>query len=171
MRISALSHLIAATRALTQCDDVLVLGSAALLATDAALGAVDGPLEPTRDADLLVQPMDASTAQVLHEALGEGSLFDLHYGYHVDVLQPAILTTVPKGWEQRSLPVAGARALCAADICAMKLCVARDKDLQLVAALLGRGLVEDRTLVELLASLPLAERDLRAALRRLQALS
>lgn len=167
MRLSALSHSIAATRALTQCEDVLVLGSAALLVADAALGEVDGPLELTRAADLLVQPMDAVTAQMVHEALGEGSLFDLRFGYHADVLTPMTLQAVPPGWQARSLSVAGATVLGAADVCAMKLCVGRDKDLQIVATLLERELVQRHDLVAMLHQLALSKRDLRTALRRL----
>ncbi len=76
MRLPALIHLIDAVRALTGCEQVTVAGSAALLAWDPTLGDADGPLEFTRDADLLVVPSDAQVAAIVHEALGEGSLFD-----------------------------------------------------------------------------------------------
>ena len=167
MRLSALNHLIESVRSLTQCTSVTVLGSAAVLATRADLGEVDGPLELTRDADLLIAPADEELAAIVHEALGAGSLFDARHGYHADLLRPDILTTLPPGWQDRLVPMANARAVSAADIAAVKLCVGRDKDLALVRALLGQGVVDRAQVLALLGSMPLAERDLRAAVRRL----
>jgi len=168
MRLSALTHLVAAVRALAQCESVIVLGSAALLGTSAALGEPGGPLETTRDADLLLTPVDAEMAAVLHEALGEGSLFDARYGYHVDLLRPEIVATLPAGWQSRLVPVAGASAVSAFDVAFAKLFVGRDKDLAVVTALLAQGLVRSAALAEAIMAAPAAERDRHAAMRRLQ---
>ncbi len=171
MRLPALIHVIDAVRALTACEQITVAGSAALLACDPALGDADGPLELTRDADLLIVPSDAQMAAIVHEALGEGSLFDARFGYYVDLLQPHVSQTFALGWQQRTRALAGANALAAEDIAAVKLRVGRDKDLKLVAQLLQRGLVQTAQLVELVMTMNLAERDQRAALRRLSGLT
>lgn len=94
MRLSALIHVIDAVRALTACEQITVAGSAALLAWEPGLGDANGPLELTRDADLIIAPSDAQVAAIVHEALGEGSLFDARFGYHVDLLQPHISQTL-----------------------------------------------------------------------------
>lgn len=170
MRLSALNHLVAAVRALAQCESVTVLGSAALLGTSAALGEPGGPLETTRDADLLLAPVDAALAAIIHEALGEGSLFDERYGYHVDLLRPDILTTLPTGWQTRLVPVANAQALSAFDVAVVKLFVGRAKDLAVVSVLLREALVSGDALAEAIMAAPAAERDRRAAMQRLQQL-
>jgi hypothetical protein len=60
-----------------------VLGSSALLGSFAELGEAGGPLELTFDADLLVEPCDEQLAALLHEAVGEGSLFAQRAGYSI----------------------------------------------------------------------------------------
>lgn len=170
MRLSALNHLIDSVRSLTQCTSVTVLGSAALLATRADLGEADGPVEATRDADFLIAPADDDLAAVVHEALGAGSLFDARNGYHADLMRPAITSTLAPGWEDRLLPLANARALAAIDVAAVKVRVGRAKDLKVVAALVERGVVDPKRVLELVMSMGLSERDCRAAVKRLAAL-
>ena len=170
MRLPALIHLIEAVRVLTQCETVTVLGSAALLATDAALGEPDGPLEVTRDADLLVSPVDEQLAAVVHEGLGQGSLFDRRNGYHVDLMRPEIVESLPRGWQTRLVAIRGALALAVADVAAVKLYVAREKDIALVGALLRAGLADPADVLGLLLTMGRTERETRAAVRRLHVL-
>lgn len=171
MRLSALIHVIDAVRALTACEQITVAGSAALLAWEPGLGDANGPLELTRDADLIIAPSDAQVAAIVHEALGEGSLFDARFGYHVDLLQPHISQTFAPGWQQRTRALSGADALAPEDIAAVKLRIGRDKDVKLVEQLLQRGLLQTAQLAQLLIAMNLSERDQRAALRRLSGLS
>jgi hypothetical protein len=49
------------------------------------------PLEATYDSDLLVESCDEGLAAVVHEAVGEGSLFAQRTGYHADILRPNIV--------------------------------------------------------------------------------
>lgn len=170
MRLSALNHLIESVRSLSQCASVTVLGSAALLATRADLGEADGPLETTRDADLLIAPADDELAAMVHEALGAGSLFDARNGYHADLLRPEITTTLAPGWQERLLALPNARALAAVDVAAVKLSVGRAKDLELVRALLQRRVVDRQQVLEVLLTIPMSERERRAAVKRLDAL-
>lgn len=111
MHLAALTHLTIAAQTISACDRVIVLGSAALLASLPALADAHGPMELTRDADLLLLPSDEALAALIHEALGEGSLFDARFGYHVDVLRPEICQSLPVGWESRLLEVPGSPAL------------------------------------------------------------
>lgn len=88
MRLPALKHLVEAVHALARSERVCVLGSSALLGSFPELGEAGGPLELSFDADLLLQPCDEQLAALLHEAVGEGSLFTQRMGYHADILRP-----------------------------------------------------------------------------------
>jgi hypothetical protein len=168
VQLSSLVHLIGAASSLTQSDRVIVLGSAALLATHATLGEAGAPLELTRDADLWLEPCDEELAAMLHEALGEGSLFDQHFGYHLDVLRPSIADTFAEGWALRTQAVAGtnARALSAVDVAAVKLRVGRPKDEALVAQLFASRLVEPDDVAELLRKMHWSEAEMHQTILR-----
>ena len=173
MRLPALAHLIDVTRALTGCDTVTVLGSAALLLPFPAFGDPDGPLSMTRDADLLIAPCDELTASMVHEALGEGSLFEARNGYYVDLLRPEITAVLPTGWQERQRLMADGRARVVdpVDICCAKLLAGRPKDLAILQVLLATSAVDRAALRERMALCPVAERELSGALRRLTALT
>ncbi len=81
MRLPALIHLLTAACSISQCDRIRVLGSSALLPSFPELGEPGQPLEVSYDADLLIEPSDENLAALLHEALGEGSLFSGRSGY------------------------------------------------------------------------------------------
>lgn len=173
MRLQALNHVVTAVRALTQCERVLVMGSASLLVAHDELGIAGGPLELTRDADLLIDPTHERLAKLVHEAIGQGSLFETEFGYYADLLHPNILTSLPSGWDARALAGQDAdfRSLHPLDVAAVKLVVARPKDLAVVRVLLDRGWVSRADLRDVMAELPCGEHALFAALRRLHALA
>jgi hypothetical protein len=171
MRLSAVIHLVRAARALTACQRVDVLGSGALLAVFPQLGDAGAPLELTQDADLLIEPCDDDIAAMLHEAIGEGSLFERQHGYHADILRPAIATRLAAGWQARRVEVPGAEAwaLAPVDVAAAKLRVGRDKDLQVCAFLLRQRLVAIADVQAALREMTLGERELVPVLARLRA--
>ena len=102
MRLPALNHLLGAVQSLARAKRISVLGSSALLASFPELGEPGGPLELSFDADLLVEPCDEQLAAMLHEAVGEGSLFAQRTGYNADILRPEISATLPPGWETQA---------------------------------------------------------------------
>jgi hypothetical protein len=152
MNLISLQHLVRAVRTLAADREVIVLGSASLLASFPELGDGTEPLAATYDADLCPQPFDETTALMIHESLGESGAFHLRHGYHVDVLRDAIFETLPPGWRERLVPVPEceqAFALDPHDLAATKLMVGREKDIALVRHLattgrLSRQLVEQR---------------------------
>ena len=173
MRLSALKHLGEAVRALGGIQRVRVLGSSALLASFPELGEAGGPLEISFDADLLVQPCDEQLAAMLHEAVGEGSLFTQRTGYHADILRPDIAETLPPGWETRLVPLDPASdlaALSAEDLLVSKLRLGRPKDLALCKEVLQRGLLQWETLKARLDATPLPEADVIRTYQRLNAM-
>lgn len=138
MTLAALQHIIRAAQALAEDRHILILGSASLLASYPELGAPEAPLASTLDADLCPEPFDELTGTMLNEALGENGAYYQRHGYHADILRDSIYTTLPAGWHDRLVPVPGAptaHALDPHDLAAVKLFVARPKDLQLLQTL------------------------------------
>ena len=131
---------------------IIVLGSASLLASFPELGESSEPLAATYDADLCPLPFDETTALMIHEAIGESGAFHLRHGYHADVLSDSIFETLPPGWQERLVHVPGCdgvHALDPHDLAATKLLIGRAKDISLVRHLarstrLSRQLVAQR---------------------------
>lgn len=170
MRLPALIHLLAAARSISQCDRIRILGASALLVSFPRLGDPGQPLEVSYDAVLFIEPSDEQLAAMLHEALGEGSLFSGRTGYHADILRPAIIESLSPGWEQRlvqlDLPGDNA-ALSPEDVVVVKLQVGRDKDLALCRHLLVQDMITEDQIRKRLDATPLEERAVIQVYRRL----
>jgi hypothetical protein len=85
------------------------------------------------------------------------------FGYHADILHPSIVETLPPGWEERLVAVAGFEnvfALEPLDLAAVKLLVGREKDLALVRNLLEMGKISAGALSARWSSMGLGEREL-----------
>lgn len=173
MRLSALKHLVEGVRVLAQAEHIHVLGSSSLLASFPELGEEGGPVEMSFDADLLVEPCDEQLAHMIHEAMGEGSLFAQRSGYHADLLKPEIAESLPPEWDVRLVPIPGmtnADALSPEDLMVAKLLVGRPKDLELCRQLLRRGCVDLEALRARVNATPLDDREAKLLWRRLGAL-
>jgi hypothetical protein len=174
MRLSALKHLVEAVQALARSERICVLGSSALLGSFPELGEAGGPLEMSFDGDLLLEPCDEQLAALLHEAVGEGSLFAQRSGYHADILRAEIVETLPPGWESRLLPLAPAAhalALAPEDLLVVKLRVGRVKDLELCRAIFQRGLISPAIVKTRLDATPMAEKEIVIVYKRLRDIS
>jgi hypothetical protein len=162
MRLPALKHLLAAVQSLARAERIRVLGSSALLASFPELGEAGGPLELTFDADLVIEPCDEQLAAMLHEAVGEGSLFSQRTGYNADIMRPEISATLPPGWESRLVKLDETNAaLSPEDLFVVKLRTGRSKDLELCRALVGRKPVTVAAVRQRLEQTPLDEREIR----------
>ena len=166
MNLVALQHLLRAAKAMADDCEILVLGSASLLASFPNLGDASGPLASTYDADLCPAPFDETTAVMLSQALGESQAFHLRNGYHADILRPTIFETLPSGWRDRVVQVpdcAFASALEPNDLAVVKMLVAREKDISLVRMLNGLGLVDGKVVSDRLRQMDLDERLIRSS--------
>lgn len=173
MRLRSLIQLLDATRALAQPDRIVVIGSSSLLPPHPDLGEPGQPLETSYDSDLLISPIDDEMAAVLAEAVGQQSLFAKRHGYYADILRPTIAETLPAGWESRLQPVPGCAnvfALDKYDLALVKLIVGRQKDLDLLRALLRLGILEPARLRAHYQQTPLGEREAMQAGRNLRVL-
>ncbi len=144
MHLRSLEHLLQAVSALVHPEQIIVLGSSSLLGTDGKLGEPGQPVEFSLDADLLLFPTNDQLAGVLHEAVGEDSLFHRNYGCFADILKPEIRNTLPKGWEARLVKIPGIpQAYCLEphDLALVKLSLGRPKDVALLRELLRLGTI------------------------------
>ena len=124
----------------------------------------------TFDADLLIEPCDEQLAAMLHEAVGEGSLFAQRTGYHADLLRASITETFPPRWDDRLVPlpdIANSLALAAEDLLVVKLRVGRPKDIALCRSVVDAKLVSEATLRARLNATPLDEKELFTVYQRL----
>lgn len=166
MRLRSLTHLLASANAIAQPQRIVVIGSSSLLPSFPELGESCAALEQSYDTDILLDPIDDELAGILAEAIGQQSLFASRHGYYADILRPAISEALPVGWESRLQAVDGFSnvfALDVYDLALVKLMVGRPKDLDLLSALLERGIVEPDKLRDHYRSVPLGERELTAA--------
>ena len=174
MRLPALKHLVEVVASLSRSERICVMGSSSLLGSFPDIGDAGGPLELTFDADLLVQPCDEQLAAMLHEAVGEGSLFAGRTGYHADILRPEIQEMLATGWMNRLVPLYPERnavALDPTDLLVVKLRVGRPKDLRLCSAVLREQLVTTAQLRSRLDETSLPESEIVAVYRRLSELT
>lgn len=158
MTLHSLQHLLRAASALAEDRTFLVLGSASILVHFPDLGRDNAPLASTYDADLCPQPFDELTGLMLQEALGEDRAYHRRHGYHADILRDSILDTLPQGWRDRIVPVPGcpqAGALDMHDLAAVKLLVARPKDLALLRTLIKEALLDPQIIGQRLELLPI----------------
>ncbi len=170
MRFLSLIHLLEATLALSRPDRIYLLGSASLLASFPELGDLPSPLENTYDAHILLDPISKVMAALLGEAIGIRSLFRQTHGYHADILLPSVTDPFPPGWKDRLVPLDGFANVWAIDphdLGMVKLCVGREKDVELVRALLEMKKLDCAKLRERFAILPLGEKELFRAGRNL----
>lgn len=143
MRRDQLEHVIRAAAAVARDDDIVVVGSQAILGT-----APDAPAAMLTSIEADVFPRrHPERADLIDGAIGEGSLFQDTFGYYAHGVGPET-AKAPRGWEDRLVRVegpgtAGARGWCLEphDLVLAKCVAGREKDLAFAREALAAGLV------------------------------
>lgn len=164
MKRSDLEHVIRAAGAIADDRQIVVIGSQAILAQFP-----DAPAALLASMEADVYPRNRpERAELIDGAIGEGLNFHEQFGYYAQGVRRAT-ATLPRGWEQRLVPVTnqntgGIEGLCLEvhDLAISKYVAGREKDLSFTAALARHGFTRRRTLLERAAQTILAP-----ALRRL----
>jgi hypothetical protein len=151
-----LEHVIRAAAAISGDDEIVVIGSQAIL------GQFPTPppeLCVSNEADVYPKNQP-DMADVIDGAIGELSAFHDTFGYYAQGVSPTT-ATLPRGWESRLVAVhnantRGATGWCLEihDLLLAKYAAARDKDHEFAAAALRHKLARSDTLVLRLAELP-----------------
>ncbi len=156
MRRHELEHLIRAAGSITGADEIVVVGSQAILGA-----CPDAPesLLRSMEADVFTF-RDPKDADLVDGSIGEGSPFHETFGYYAQGvwLETAVL---PSGWRDRLVEIrnentrqVAGRCLEPHDLAVSKLVAGREKDLEFLAELVRHRLVEPAQVRERLAALP-----------------
>lgn len=164
-----LEHAIRTACQIIQHDEVIVVGSQAILGT---FDEDELPAEATMSREVDILPIAdtneeiARLADVIEGAAGEWSPFEEQHGFGIDGVD---LTTVmlPDGWRTRLVRVQNENTAAPSgvpqftgwcldphDLCAAKLCAGREKDINFVTALLEVQLIHPDVLQERLFGMP-----------------
>lgn len=167
MRRAELEHVIRAAAAVSGDDEIVVVGSQAILG-----GHPEAPesLLVSREAD--VYPRNRpELADEIDGSLGDGSYFDATYGYYAHAVGPET-AVAPAGWEDRLVPIrnentGGATGWCLEvhDLVLSKCVAGRDRDWEFAEEVLRHGLADPAELRRRLDDLPLPAARLDAVCR------
>jgi len=150
MKKEQFEHTIRAAGAILALDEVLIIGSQAILASiDYQLPEAERSIEV--DISSLVDD-DGTRADLIDGSIGELSVFQDTYGYYAQGVTPRT-ATLPAGWRKRLVPYLtpatnGVTAHCLEphDLWISKAVAGRPKDLEFCRALTKRNLVDAKTL-------------------------
>ena len=165
MKRSQLEHVIRAAATITQDDDIVVIGSQAVLGQFP-----DAPEElcVSDEADLYPRHRP-ERSDLIDGSIGEGSPFHITFGYYAQGVG-VTTATLPRGWETRLVPVRNERTRDATgwclevhDLVISKLAAGREKDMVFTRAAARHGLVRETELRARLDDLVVDER-VRAAI-------
>jgi hypothetical protein len=159
MRRDQLEHLIRAAGHVLDTDQVIVIGSQAILASiDHGL-----PQAATRSIEADILPFDdpdERKADLIDGLLGEASQFQNTHGIYAQGVGQHT-ARLPAGWEQRLVPLCndntdGITGWCVEphDLCISKLLAGRPKDIEFCQALLHADLVDPGILLDRFAQTP-----------------
>lgn len=158
MRRAELEHVIRAAAAVVEDEEIVVVGSQAILGQFPEAPAA---LLVSREADIYSRN-NPERSDEIDGSLGDGSYFDSTYGYYAHAVGPET-AIVPAGWEQRLVPISNANTGGAIGWCLeihdllLSKCVAgRERDWEFAEEALRQGLADPDELRGRVADLPLS---------------
>ena len=167
MNRADLEHIIRAAAANSGDDDIVVVGSQAILGQFP-----DAPRSLRQSMEADVYPKNfPERADVIDGAMGELSMFHQTFGYYADGVSSRT-AVLPLGWEGRLIAIknpntGGATGWCleVCDLILSKYAAFRDKDLAFAAEAIRHRLVRKVQLMHRLETLPV-EADFRALIAK-----
>lgn len=161
MKREDLEHVIRAAAAVAGDDEIVVIGSQAILgqlpdAPDVLLWSLEADVYPRNHPE---------RAEDIEGALGDGSQFQITFGYYAHGVGPETAKP-PAGWEERLVPVRVSRGphdssevtgwcMEPHDLVLAKCAAGRASDWEFAREALSHGLVEPEELLRRTADLPL----------------
>lgn len=164
MRRADLEHVIRAAAAVAEDDEIVVIGSQAILgrlpdAPNALLWSQEADVYPRRHPE---------RAEAVDGALGDGSQFHAAFGYYAHGVGPET-AKAPAGWEQRLVPVRVPRSprdetlvtgwcMEPHDVVLAKCAAGRERDWEFAREAIRHRIVELDELLRRVGDLPLPRR-------------
>lgn len=173
MKRHELEHLIRAAGAITGAEEIIVIGSQAILGARP-----DAPesLLRSREADLftLRNPKDAD---LIDGSIGEGSPFHETFGYYAQGVW-LDTATLPGGWQERLVEIRNentrhvtARCLEPHDLAVSKLVAGREKDRGFLSEMHRHGMINGEILLDRIGRLAVSADEKTAFRERWQRIS
>ena len=158
MNRAQLEHLIRAAADIATDDDLVIVGSQAVLGQYP-----DAPAELLRSIEADMFPRNhPERGDLIDGSIGEGSPFHDAYGYYAQGVAPET-AILPEGWEGRMIPVSnqntrGATGWCLEihDLLLSKVAAGREKDLDFLRVASSHGLAREEILLGRVKTLPVA---------------
>jgi hypothetical protein len=156
MQRHELEHLIRAAGAITGADEIIVIGSQAILG---AFPQAPATLLRSCEADVFTL-RDPKDADLIDGSIGEGSPFHETFGYYAQGvwLDTAVL---PDGWIHRCIEIRNdntrqvtARCLDPHDLAVSKMVAGREKDLEFLTEMIRNHLLDEETILQRIKQLP-----------------
>lgn len=150
MKRHELEHLIRAAGAITGAEEIIVIGSQAILGARP-----DSPesLLRSREADLFTL-RDPKDADLIDGTIGEGSPFHETFGYYAQGVW-LDTATLPDAWQDRLIPICNentrhvtARCLEPHDLAVSKMVAGREKDREFLSEMCRHGMIDENLLLE-----------------------
>lgn len=153
MTRSELEHLIRASGAIANDNELIIIGSQSILgqfpeAPAALIVSMETDLYPKNYPEL---------AELVDGSIGEGSFFHEQFGYYAQGVGPET-ATLPKGWQDRLIRIEnentnGIAGLCLEvhDLAISKYAAGRPKDREFTRELVAQNMVKNRTLIQRLS--------------------
>jgi hypothetical protein len=172
VRRAELEHVIRAAAEVCGDDELIVVGSQAILGRFA-----DAPqsMLVSREADIYPRN-HPERADEIEGSLGDGSYFDASFGYYAHAVGPETAKP-PAGWQERLVPVrsentGGATGWCLEphDLVLSKCAAGRERDWDFAKEALHHGLVDPALLASRSADLPLPSNEIQRIQRMLAAI-
>jgi len=155
-----IEHIIRACTGITGQENVVIIGSQAILASFDESQLPEGVTKSMEADVLFLDDPDQKLADLIDGAIGELSIFHDTFGIYAQGVDRSI-AILPTGWESRLVRVANENTsnsvgLCLDpyDLCAAKLMAFRQKDLDYVRLLLEAGIIGRAELVSRLEEIP-----------------
>lgn len=156
MKRHELEHLIRAAGAITGADEIIVIGSQAILAARP-----DSPefLLRSCEADMFTL-RDPQDADLIDGSIGEGSPFHETFGYYAQGVW-LDTATLPSGWQERLVAIRNdntrqvtGRCLEPHDLAVSKLVAGREKDLDFLTEMVRHDMLDPTIVESRIAALP-----------------
>lgn len=156
MRRADLEHIIRAAAQIADDDEIIVIGSQAVLGQYPV-----APAELLVSTEADVYPKNHPERwELIDGSIGELSPFHETFGYYAQGVEPGT-AVLPAGWESRLVPIKnpntrGAAGLCLElhDLLLAKYVASRDKDQRFIRDAIRAGMPTQRVLSERLSTLP-----------------
>ena len=150
MKRSELEHVIRASGAIADDDEIIVIGSQSILGQYP-----DAPIRLLASMESDIYPKNKpELAAMIDGSIGEGSFFHAEFGYYAQGVGPKT-AVLPDGWKGRLIGINnqntnGVTGLCleAHDLAISKYVAGRPKDLEFNAELVRHKMINRKTLTQ-----------------------